>query len=134
MHNQSFCYVFIKGQMIEQSRITLIPVSYGEPPEALRRQILLLSRRYIVQPSFILTTCYENLRGKHNLFYKRILDKALFALFHFTQNRHYDKIRFSERITSVERSQQISSEFPTVCFNVCTQARCFISGKKKTNC
>lgn len=48
MHNQSFCYVFIKGQMIEQSRITLIPVSYGEPPEALRRQILLLSRRYIV--------------------------------------------------------------------------------------
>lgn len=46
----------------------------------------------------------ENMREKQDTSYRGSLDKILFALFHFVQNRHFSQIRFSERITSVENS------------------------------
>lgn len=52
------------------------------------------------------------MRGKQDIFYRGILDKILFVLFHLIENRHFRHVRFSERLTSVENSQPRSSKFP----------------------
>lgn len=46
----------------------------------------------------------ENMRGKQDTSYRKSLDKILFALCHFTQNRRFSQVRFSGRLTSVENS------------------------------